>query len=343
MLRRWYSSKTTTALEKAVSAVVASSQSNSIQTLFKTNDYIVIDDFFDRDDAIELQRDIIDTIPDMSLNQTFVYSKASPRPRMFPKEHILEYDYKGRTIETKKNPTVLDSLVKDSSLVTMFNILCPQLFGGPNLLVGHDLKIQYNRGHGGCFPIHFDSDPSVDSRVVTCILYLSLPERTQEHGGQLVFYPHTMTGEDRSPIVIEPTFNRLVVFGSQTMAHRVLPNFADRYCCTFWLQTQRPVQPMRQDGKDDAKALMKRFIESDDPSERMRVYERLCCIPEIRRHVIKYLWRDAWKASLEESHAPSPLRDELIASFETEMATVSRILSPILDSVARHGDIQSIG
>lgn len=342
MLRRWYSSRATTALEKAVSGIVASSQANSIETLFKKNDYVVIDDFFDRDDAIELRKDIIDRIPDMSLNQTFVYSKASSRPQMFPKEHILEYDYKGRKIEMKNDPTVLDSLVEDSSLVTMFNILCPQLFGGPNLLVGHDLKIQYNKGHGGCFPIHFDSDPSVDSRLVTCILYLTLPERTQEHGGQLVFYPHKLIGEDRSPIVIEPKFNRLVVFGSQTMAHRVLPNFADRYCCTFWLQTQKPLQPVEHE-KNEAKTLMKRFIESSDPSERMRIYQQLCCIPEIRRHVIKYLWRDAWKASLEESHAPSPLRDQLIASFETEMNTVSRILSPIVDCVARQGDIQSIG
>lgn len=337
LLRRWYQSNSgQLALERAVSAILASPFSNSIETLFKKKNYIVIDDFFDRDDAIQLQKDIMDRIPDMSFNQTFVYSKHSPRPQMFPKEHILEYDYKGRQ---KGNPTsVLESLVDDSSLATMFNVLCPELFAGPTLLVGHDLKIQYNRGHGGCFPIHFDSDPSVDSRVVTCILYCTL-ERTHEHGGQLVFYPDTVAGE---PVIIEPKFNRLVVFGSQTMAHRVLPNYADRYCCTFWLQTQKPLQPMAHD-KDKAKTLMKKCIESNSPSERMHLYQQLCSIPEIKRHMIKYRWSNDWRASLKESHAPSPLRDELIASFETELDIVSRIVSPIVDSVTRDGDTQSIG
>lgn len=34
-------------------------------------------------------------------------------------------------------------------------------------------KLQYNCGGGGCFPLHFDSDESLDARKVTAIFYLN--------------------------------------------------------------------------------------------------------------------------------------------------------------------------
>lgn len=35
------------------------------------------------------------------------------------------------------------------------------------------IKLQYNAGQGGCFPIHFDTDAALDGRRVTSIFYLN--------------------------------------------------------------------------------------------------------------------------------------------------------------------------
>jgi hypothetical protein len=35
------------------------------------------------------------------------------------------------------------------------------------------IKLQYNAGSGGCFPMHFDSDEQLDGRRVTTIIYLN--------------------------------------------------------------------------------------------------------------------------------------------------------------------------
>ncbi|GFH20674.1 prolyl 4-hydroxylase, partial [Haematococcus lacustris] len=34
-------------------------------------------------------------------------------------------------------------------------------------------KLQYNRGQGGCFPMHLDTDAMLDGRKVTAIFYLN--------------------------------------------------------------------------------------------------------------------------------------------------------------------------
>jgi hypothetical protein len=35
------------------------------------------------------------------------------------------------------------------------------------------IKLQYNEGLGGCFPMHLDSDAALDGRTVTAIFYLN--------------------------------------------------------------------------------------------------------------------------------------------------------------------------
>ena len=69
-------------------------------------------------------------------------------------------------------------------------------------------------GHGGCFPIHHDSDEAVDARRLTAILYLS--EGWQpHHGGQLRLYPLSSPSVD-----IAPRAGTLVLFPSCRMLHR---------------------------------------------------------------------------------------------------------------------------
>jgi Rps23 Pro-64 3,4-dihydroxylase Tpa1-like proline 4-hydroxylase len=51
-----------------------------------------------------------------------------------------------------------------------------------------DIKIQYNAGQGGCFPMHFDTTPQVSNRQITGTLYLN-PDWKPSDGGQLRVYP----------------------------------------------------------------------------------------------------------------------------------------------------------
>ena len=54
-----------------------------------------------------------------------------------------------------------------------------------------NLSTEIYAGSGGSFPIHADSDESVDARRLTAILYLSDPAWQQHWGGQLRLYPVT--------------------------------------------------------------------------------------------------------------------------------------------------------
>lgn len=74
--------------------------------------------------------------------------------------------------------------------------------------------ILISAGQGGCFPIHLDSDETVDSRRVTAIAYLNRDWKKRS-GGQLRLYPSWNKYED-----IEPVNDRLVLFSSCRMPHR---------------------------------------------------------------------------------------------------------------------------
>lgn len=98
------------------------------------------------------------------------------------------------------------------------------------------MKVQVNAGDGGCFPIHFDSDPRLDGRLVTAILYLN----DEPRGGQLRLYPFPYESVD-----VEAVAGRLVLFSSAEMLHRVLPSSNERHCLTLWAYASRCSPPAR--------------------------------------------------------------------------------------------------
>ena len=69
-------------------------------------------------------------------------------------------------------------------------------------------------GDGACFPIHVDSEESIDGRRLTAVLYLN-PGWEESRGGQLRLYPVGM-----DPVDIAPLHDRLVVFESHRLLHR---------------------------------------------------------------------------------------------------------------------------
>lgn len=66
-------------------------------------------------------------------------------------------------------------------------------------------------------------------RKLTCIVYLNENWKKGD-GGELVLWPFL-----QKPIVIPPLMDRLVMFRSDLLLHRVLPSTVPRYCFTVWV------------------------------------------------------------------------------------------------------------
>ncbi|KAK9789406.1 hypothetical protein WJX73_007149 [Symbiochloris irregularis] len=130
----------------------------------------------------------------------------------------------------RQRAPLFNELLQDATLRTLLSILMPQL-----RLDGQVMKLQTNAGGGGCFPIHHDSDESVDARRLTAILYLNRAWQP-EHGGQLRLYP-ALAGQ---AVDIPPRAGTLVLFPACRMLHRVMPSTVERHCMTIWLSQNRP-------------------------------------------------------------------------------------------------------
>ena len=129
---------------------------------------------------------------------------------------------------------VFAELARDRSLLTMAEL-------GMTLgLHRQAVKLQYNAGAGGCFPMHFDSDQELDPRVLTAVVYLNA-EWQDADGGLLKLYP-SFNGEEA--ITVQPIADRMALFSSPHMLHRVLPSAANRFCFSIWFHARkRPAEP----------------------------------------------------------------------------------------------------
>ena len=90
------------------------------------------------------------------------------------------------------------------------------------------VKVQVNRGSGGCFPVHYDNPGPPSRRAVTLLLYLN-PGWKPEDGGELVLMPFL-----QPEVVLAPLHGRAVFFLADRVAHRVLPSHAERLMMTTW-------------------------------------------------------------------------------------------------------------
>ena len=165
------------------------------------------------------------------------------------------------------------------------------------------MKLQINTG--GAFPYHFDNPGGAQqNRKLTCILYLN-EDYEDKCGGEIVLVPFM------GPFVtIRPIFNRLVVFYSETMLHRVnkAVNFPGkgRVCLTIWL-----------DGDDDENCKKNANIRNDlvqllaSPPEDLISYIRQT--PDAQRFLSRWTYRDEYEISLLESHPGKGLEHMLEA------------------------------
>eukprot|EP00878_Enallax_costatus_P041821 GHUV01048715.1.p1 GENE.GHUV01048715.1~~GHUV01048715.1.p1 ORF type:complete len:312 (+),score=59.69 GHUV01048715.1:317-1252(+) len=240
----------------------------------------------------------------MHLNHTHLVNKG--QTHLLPKSQIQEAELTFDPSVRQAAPLVAQ-LNDDRSLCTMLSLFIPQL-----RLEEQAIKLQYNEGGGGCFPMHFDSDEQLDMRRVTAIFYLN-ENWKPGHGGQLRLYPFPAP-----PVDIPPVADRLVLFSTTRMLHRVLPSTVPRSCFTIWLSQARthagpaaaataaPAPATGQPGNDMWRFLMQ---------------------PAVRQHVCKLAYEGEWSRSLRESHPSSSDTDTALLKHHEEVATICKALS----------------
>ena len=195
------------------------------------NDYTIIDNFLGDDFSKQLLNELklLTLSGKMIPNRTSFINMKTKKPEIYNKPGIFEVDLHDETIRlTMKKMNELYIV----SRTLLIEVLMKYLGENMTLLSGDNartLKLQWNEGTGGCFPYHYDNPGAPNNRCLTCILYLNLNWKTSD-GGELTLQPFL-----QQKIHIEPLFDRLVIFKSNLMLHRVEKTFNERYCLTLWL------------------------------------------------------------------------------------------------------------
>jgi hypothetical protein len=179
-------------------------------------------------DGFPLAAELRDDVQELSSAGVLGPNRTSFGPYVFVKPHIEEADlHDPRLGPTLPGLTHLSAWFAESagSFAQALSDGLPEL----KLCVGsRAVKVQVNRGAGGCFPVHFDNPGPPCKRAVTLLLYLN-PGWKPEDGGELVLMPFL-----EAEVVVEPLLGRAVFFLADRVAHRVLPSHAERLMMTTW-------------------------------------------------------------------------------------------------------------
>ncbi|BDA50077.1 probable Egl nine homolog 3 [Coccomyxa sp. Obi] len=265
--------------------------------------YVVIESALDSDTCATLREEIraLHRSRDLTLNSTHLI-KAGERT-LVQKEGIYEAEVADQAIQ-RAAPAIL-AFQEDRTLLTMLSVFLPEI-----RLQSQLIKLQYNAGDGGCFPLHYDSDETVDARRVTAILYLN-SEWRPSHGGELQLFPWPCP-----PVTIQPLYNRMVIFHATRMLHRVLPSFAERFCLTVWMSV------LKHNSPPPPSLLIKK---GSPPGSHAELIAR----PEVMRSLAKVHYKDTWVQSLKDSHPESKARDAMIAEFWNDIHVLEKKLTEL--------------
>lgn len=283
--------------------------------------FVVVDNFLGSEFAEALREEILnvkrhkDSFSLMNPNHTHVLSPDGAERLLIRKKGILEAELSEGNVQ--KAAPLSTALLQDTTLRTMLSIHMPHV-----RLSSQAIKLQYNPGKGSCFPIHTDSEETIDARKVTAIYYCNRRDWEPGHGGELRLYPFPGMGY----VDVEPIFDRLCLFSSQKMFHRVLPAQKERCCLTIWIsqhgwkrtQSTTGVHDRMDDLKGDAgskspygsskekRGIIRIVFGGDDSQEGLENdlnwVPQLGNVEPLRKACFKYVYRDEWAESLLESH-----------------------------------------
>lgn len=234
---------------------------------------------------------------------TSTHKALLPKSNIFESEMAIEY--------SEPNTPLLTHLFKDSSFMQEIN-------KNSNYSVSHQMiKVQKNIGNGGCFPCHFDTS-GADGRQVTAILYLNKNWNSDANGGHLQLFPCPLPVKN-----IEPIENRLVIFSSYDMLHRVCPTSMERYCLTLWLYGEPPT--------------LSRFVydvNKDTTANNLLDFEKqalqVLFNPPFRKYFIKWIYRNDWAKSISDSHPDTEETRNAILNHWADVTKIETILQSLL-------------
>ena len=341
------------ALPRIISSRIQRAITPPLCTSLLQNGYAIVDNIFGADLSHTLRDELVSIRNHMHVNNTHLVVDATTK-QLVPKSDIFEAELLAK--DTQALAPLCAQLQHDSTLRVMLSVIASSL--SPHLplpnLTHQAIKLQYNRG--GCFPMHFDSDADIDGRFITCIWYLN-PNWSPGDGGELRLYPFPAS----SAITIAPLHDRMVLFQSRSMLHRVLPSLKDRYCFTIWLSTHssnssaaaaapphhhhhhQQVQQQQQLQQREREA-SRQILTSSTQYTLHQAVEILSTLEELRKHAVKYVYREEWERSLRESHpGGAPATEAMVQRFHTELKVIERALGgalgPALEEWRRRYDV----
>jgi hypothetical protein len=212
--------------------------------------------------------------------------------RFLTKPHIYEAELDDEAVQR------LSPLLKE----TLSGLCVPQAARAafPSLAIsaapdGAAYKLQCNEG--GCFPLHYDNAGPPNKRQLTALFYLN-PGWAYGHGGELQLVPWL-----RPPVTLAPLHNRLVLFLSDSVLHRVLQCQTRRFCFTIWLDGDATNSPaaMKLDGR-----VAPTDLHRLDPATRL---------------LSRAVYAEEYAASIADTFADAPdQRDDFLGSHQAHVA-----------------------
>ena len=288
--------------------------------------YAVLDGVFGASLADELRAEVLALRRGgfMSPNSTHLVSPAAAAPGGRPatllleKRGIHEAEAHALSGEAAQAAPRLVALSKDRTLLTLLTVY----LGASRAEALHNqvLKAQVNDGSAACFPLHFDTDASLDSRKITALFYLN-PHWQPGHGGELVLYPLP-----RGRVMIEPRHDRLVLFAADSMLHRVLPSTAERVCFTLWLFARDAGSAAARSAAAAPGMAGPQQSGGGAPPKGAPATPQLLLHPSLAKFAAKAVLRDEWRRSMLEAHPASAARDAALATFAAEVAQIELLL-----------------
>ncbi|RHY83334.1 hypothetical protein DYB37_007545 [Aphanomyces astaci] len=269
------------------------------------NGYAVMDNAFHPSLAQALKAEIQSLRGDLYANSTHVFVAGKDEPLLLEKDHIHEMEL----LTVPPSHAHLNQWFHNPILRESLNSAIPSLEAARHMIkvLTISQRVQFNEGHGGCFPMHFDTYGD-DGKCLTAILYLN-EEWVHGHGGELELFPFP-----HAPVTIAPLFNRLVLFS---------------YCLTTWLyrSPQATSSPP--------------LLPPPPPLKGEEAYHRMLrklMISPFRRHLAKLRYADAWKQSLVASHKPTPAFHAYLDTFHDDIAAIDAATLKMLKTFAASKD-----
>ncbi|KAL7685493.1 putative oxoglutarate/iron-dependent dioxygenase, glycerol-3-phosphate dehydrogenase, NAD-dependent [Plasmopara halstedii] len=241
----------------------------------------------------------------------------------FIKPHIFEVDLHDSSVRAKVPE--LDALFHSTEIPQALAKHLPQ-YEMQFSTSDRTLKLQRNAGHGGCFPCHYDNPGAPNKRKVTCLLYLNESWKKGD-GGEVQLFPFL-----QQAVTVAPKMDRVVLFQSDQMLHRVLPSHVERYVLTIWLDGKKVNAP------EDSQLR----LAPSDLADWFGFLERLRRSPK-QRMLSRGVYEEEYYLSLMECMQSTSAEGcrELLKSHETHLENVKRN-HPLYNFIMRLRDVRTM-